>query len=79
MVECGDGVDGMLQRIARKLDVFLSDIVEEHIEPAEEDFINPLLALKEEGYDGNSIIADENMKAIIICVRKLGNMFCHSN
>ncbi|KAM0945572.1 putative costunolide synthase [Dioscorea sansibarensis] len=67
------GLDGKLERITRKLDVFLSEIVEEHIERRRqggsgevEDFVDLLLALKEEGHDEDFAIADENIKAIIM-------------
>lgn len=60
------GLDGKLERITRKLDVFLSEIVEEHIEPGEEDFVDLLLALKEEGEDGDFGIANDNINHLYV-------------
>lgn len=70
------GLDGKLERIARKLDVFLSKILEEHVErrrhggtgeKEEEDSVDLLLVLKE-GEDGDFAIADENIKAITMVI-----------
>ncbi|KAH7692681.1 Premnaspirodiene oxygenase protein [Dioscorea alata] len=69
------GLEGKLERVTRKVGVFFSEIVEEHVErrrhggageEKEEDFVDLLLALKEEGEDGDFAITDEDIKAIIM-------------
>ncbi|KAH7692019.1 Premnaspirodiene oxygenase protein [Dioscorea alata] len=70
------GLEGKLEKVTRKVDAFFSEIVEEHVErrrhggageeKEEEDFVDLLLALKEEGGDGDFAITDADIKAIIM-------------